>query len=93
MPPDAAPKAKEPRVVGEARWPMAFAVVAVVVLTLLLPHDLVARPRWAAHRLLDTALGCALALASMYLLWPKDKPDVHDAGSAGSAVHAPQAAP
>ena len=26
------------------RWP--FAVVAVIVLTLLLPHDLVARPRW-----------------------------------------------
>ena len=25
---------------------MAFAVVAVIVMTLLLPHDLVARPRW-----------------------------------------------
>ena len=48
---------------------------------------------WAAHRLLDTALGCALALASMYLLWPKDKPDVDGAGSAGSAAHAPEAAP
>ena len=46
MTPDATAKAKEPRVVGEARWPMAFAVVAVIVLTLLLPHDLVARPRW-----------------------------------------------
>ena len=30
---------------------------------------------WAGHRLLDTVLGCAMALASMYLLWPKDKPD------------------
>ena len=30
---------------------------------------------WAGHRLLDTLLGCAMALASMYLLWPKDKPD------------------
>ena len=39
-------RAKEPRVVGEARWPMAFAVVAVIVLTLLLPHDLITRPRW-----------------------------------------------
>ncbi len=48
---------------------------------------------WAAHRLLDTALGCALALASMYLLWPKDKPDVDGAGSARSAAHAPEAAP
>ena len=46
MPPDAAPKAKEPRVVGEARWPMAVAVVAVIVMTLLLPHTLIARPRW-----------------------------------------------
>ena len=43
---DAAPTAKAPRVVGEARWPMAFAVVAVIVLTVLLPHDLVTRPRW-----------------------------------------------
>ena len=46
MTPDAASKAKEPRVVGEARWPMAFAVVAVIAMTLLLPHTLVARPRW-----------------------------------------------
>jgi hypothetical protein len=46
MTPDAAPKAKEPHLVGEARWPMALAVVAVIVMTLLLPHDLVARPRW-----------------------------------------------
>ena len=30
---------------------------------------------WAAHRLFDTLLGCAMALASMYLLWPRDKPD------------------
>jgi len=43
---DAAPNVKEPRVVGEARWPMAFAVAAVIAMTLLLPHDLVARPRW-----------------------------------------------
>ena len=33
-------------VVGEARWPMAAAVLAVIVLTLLLPHSLVTRPRW-----------------------------------------------
>ena len=46
MTPDAASRAKEPRVVGEARWPMAAAVVAVIAMTLLLPHTLVARPRW-----------------------------------------------
>jgi len=40
------PKAHEHRVVGEARWPMAVAVLAVIVLTLLLPHELVTRPRW-----------------------------------------------
>ena len=33
-------------VVGEARWPMAGAVVAPIVLTLLLPHELQAGPRW-----------------------------------------------
>jgi hypothetical protein len=33
-------------VVGESRWPMAVAVLAVIVLTLLLPHSLVTRPRW-----------------------------------------------
>ena len=46
MTPHAASRVKEPHVVGEARWPMAFAVVAVIVMTLLLPHTLVARPRW-----------------------------------------------
>jgi hypothetical protein len=40
------PEAQEHRVVGEARWPMVAAVLAVIVLTLLLPHDLVTRPRW-----------------------------------------------
>jgi hypothetical protein len=46
MMPEAPPRAKEPRVVGEARWPMAFAVVAVIGLMILLPHDLVTHPRW-----------------------------------------------
>jgi hypothetical protein len=46
MTPDVATKPKDSRVVGEARWPMAVAVAAVIAMTLLLPHDLVARPRW-----------------------------------------------
>jgi hypothetical protein len=32
-------------VVGESRWPMATAVVAVIVLTVLLPNSLIVRPR------------------------------------------------
>jgi hypothetical protein len=36
----------EQTVIGEARWPMATAVLTVVVLTLLLPHSLIVRPRW-----------------------------------------------
>jgi hypothetical protein len=39
-------EAQDHRVVGEARWPMAAAVLAVIVLTLLLPHSLIVRPRW-----------------------------------------------
>ena len=33
-----------------------------------------ARPvgEWAGRRLLDTALGCAIALVATYLLWPRD---------------------
>jgi hypothetical protein len=46
VPQDDASRVKKPRVVGEARWPMAFAVVAVIVMTLLLPRELVTRPRW-----------------------------------------------
>ena len=37
---------------------------------------------WAGHRLLDTVIGCTLALGSTYLLWPRDKPDVEDSGGA-----------
>jgi uncharacterized membrane protein YccC len=33
---------------------------------------------WAGHRLLDTLLGCAMALASTYLLGPRDTPDDDD---------------
>ncbi|MCX6364751.1 MAG: hypothetical protein NTW58_11400 [Actinobacteria bacterium] len=39
-------EAREHRVVGEARWPMAVAVLAVIVMTILLPNSLIARPRW-----------------------------------------------
>ena len=28
---------------------------------------------WAGNRLLDTVLGCAIALAATYLLWPRDR--------------------
>lgn len=28
---------------------------------------------WAQHRLLDILLGCAIALAATYLLWPRDR--------------------
>ena len=62
MTPDAAPRAKNPRVVGEARWPMAFAVVAVIVMTLLLPHTLIARPRWGVP-LVEALLLLAVIIA------------------------------
>jgi hypothetical protein len=39
---------------------------------------------WAGHRLLDTAIGCGLALASTYLLWPRDKPDLQNKDDASS---------
>jgi uncharacterized membrane protein YccC len=28
---------------------------------------------WSTHRLLDTVVGCAVALISTYLLWPRDR--------------------
>jgi uncharacterized membrane protein YccC len=28
---------------------------------------------WAQRRLLDTILGCAIALVATYLLWPRDR--------------------
>ena len=28
---------------------------------------------WAGRRLVDTILGCAIALAATYLLWPSDR--------------------
>ena len=36
----------EASVVGEDRWPMVVAVLAIIVLTLLLPSSLIVRPRW-----------------------------------------------
>jgi hypothetical protein len=62
MTPDVAPKVKEPRVVGEARWPMAVAVAAVIAMTLLLPHTLIARPRWGVP-LVEALLLLAVIIA------------------------------
>jgi uncharacterized membrane protein YccC len=28
---------------------------------------------WSTHRLLDTVVGCAIALAANYVLWPRDR--------------------
>jgi uncharacterized membrane protein YccC len=28
---------------------------------------------WSTHRLLDTVVGCAIALVANYLFWPRDK--------------------
>ncbi|MDR3687419.1 MAG: hypothetical protein P4L93_10730 [Coriobacteriia bacterium] len=50
------------RVVGEARWPMAVAVLAIIGLTLLLPHDLIVRPRWGVP-ILELVLLVALIIA------------------------------
>ncbi len=50
----------------------ALSAMAAVLLVAGPAGDLGA---WAWHRLFDTLLGCAMALASMYLLWPRDKPD------------------
>jgi len=29
---------------------------------------------WSTHRLLDTVVGCAIALVANYLFWPRDRP-------------------
>jgi len=50
----------------------ALSAMAVVLLVAGPAGDL---GDWALHRLFDTLLGCGLAVASMYLLWPRDKPD------------------
>ena len=42
----AAVEERQQTLVGEARWPMAAAVVAVIILTLLLPRTLIVHPRW-----------------------------------------------
>jgi hypothetical protein len=41
MIPESPAAAPERRVIGESRWPMALAVLAVAILTLVLPRDLV----------------------------------------------------
>lgn len=39
-------EAHDARVIGEARWPMAVAVLAIIALTVLLPNSLIMHPRW-----------------------------------------------
>lgn len=55
-------------------YPLAAGGASAMGAILLVGAPTGAIGTWAGHRLADTALGCALALASMYLLWPHDKP-------------------
>ncbi|HET8873991.1 MAG TPA: hypothetical protein VFM83_09920 [Gaiellaceae bacterium] len=48
----------------------ALAMAAVALLTSLAPG---AVGNWAERRLIDTAMGCAVALIATYLLWPRDR--------------------
>jgi hypothetical protein len=43
---ESASASRDEPVIGEPRWPMATAVLAVIALTILLPNSLVVRPRW-----------------------------------------------
>ncbi|MEK6438454.1 FUSC family protein [Pseudonocardia sp. T1-2H] len=56
-------------------YPLPAAALSAMGAVLLVAGPAGDLGAWAAHRLLDTLLGCAMALASMYLLWPRDKPD------------------
>ena len=49
-----------------AQWPQAQSILMAGAPT----GDVTA---WAGHRLLDVALGCAIALVATYLLWPSDR--------------------
>jgi hypothetical protein len=46
MPAEARAAGRQAEIVGEARWPMAGAVLAAMVLTYLLPEDLRLGPKW-----------------------------------------------
>jgi uncharacterized membrane protein YccC len=58
--------------------PPAWALVRYLTAGLIVGAALSGGPTgdvagWAGHRLLDTMLGCAIALVATYLLWPRDR--------------------
>ena len=61
-------QATEDRVVGESRWPMASAVVALVVMQLLLPHSLIQRPTWSVPVIEGVLLVAVSALGAVHPL-------------------------
>ena len=54
-----------------------FGVVVLAVASLVVPDRLLFSfgliAGWAERRLLDTIVGCAIAVVATYLLWPRDR--------------------
>lgn len=53
-------------------YPVLSGAASAAGAVLLVGAPAAAVGTWAGHRLLDTLVGCALALVPMYLLWPRD---------------------
>ena len=67
-------------------YPLAAGGASAMGAILLVGAPSGAIATWAGHRLIDTTLGCALALTSMYVLWPHDKPTEDLPPATGAAV-------
>lgn len=77
-------------VVYQRTYPLVAGGLSAMGAVLLVGAPSGAIATWAGHRLLDTVIGCTLALGSMFLLWPRDRPDVPGGDTRGGAAQVSQ---
>lgn len=82
-----------PAIAYAKRYPVLAGGLMAIAMIIFAGAPAHAIDTWASHRLLDTLIGCSVALAAQYLLWPRDRPQADDGDDLSARGSARRPAP